>query len=89
MSIITTCIGAYPKPDYTEIGNFAETGIPDDGVTRAFSDAQDDADEVPEELLLQATAEAIREQLDCGLTILGRTLAMAKLENMCAAAARI
>jgi 5-methyltetrahydropteroyltriglutamate--homocysteine methyltransferase len=69
MSITTTCIGAYPKPDYIEIGNFAETGAPDDGATRAFSYTQDDADEVPEELLLQATAEAVRDQLDCGIDI--------------------
>ena len=47
MSISTTCIGAYPKPDYIEIGNFAETGAPDDGATRAFSYTQDSADEVP------------------------------------------
>jgi len=29
MSIATTCIGAYPKPDYIDIGNFAETGAAD------------------------------------------------------------
>ncbi|MCG6890265.1 MAG: cobalamin-independent methionine synthase II family protein [Gammaproteobacteria bacterium] len=69
MSITTTCIGAYPKPDYVEIGNFAETGAPDDGATRAFSYTQDSAAEVPEELLLRATAAAIRDQLDCGIDI--------------------
>ena len=41
VSITTTCIDAYPKPDYVEIGNFAETGTPDDGATRAFSYTQD------------------------------------------------
>ena len=69
MSIATTCIGAYPKPGYVEIGNFAETGAADEGQTRAFSYTQDSADKVPEELLLQATAEAIRDQLDCGIDI--------------------
>jgi len=69
MSITTTCIGAYPKPDYVAIGNFAETGAPDDGVTRDFSYTQDDAAEVPEDLLLRATAQAIRDQLACGVDI--------------------
>lgn len=69
MTITTTCIGAYPKPDYVEIGNFVETGAPDDGATRAFSYTQDSAAEVPEELLLRATAAAIRDQLDCGIDI--------------------
>jgi 5-methyltetrahydropteroyltriglutamate--homocysteine methyltransferase len=69
MSITTTCIGAYPKPDYIEIGNFAETGEADDGVTRAFTYTQDSAGQVPEELLVRATAEAIRDQLDCGIDI--------------------
>ena len=37
MCITTTCIGTYSRPDYVEIGNFAETGAPDDGLTPAFS----------------------------------------------------
>jgi len=69
MSITTTCIGAYPKPDYVAIGNFAETGAPDEGVTRDFSYTQDDAAEVPEVLLLRATEQAIRDQLACGVDI--------------------
>jgi 5-methyltetrahydropteroyltriglutamate--homocysteine methyltransferase len=69
MRITTTCIGAYPKPGYVDIGNFAETGAADDGSTRAFSYTQDSAAEVPGELLLQATAEAIRDQLECGVDI--------------------
>jgi hypothetical protein len=50
MAIRTTCIGAYPKPDYIEIGNFAETEEQDDGVTRAFTYTQDNADKVPEDI---------------------------------------
>lgn len=69
MSIATTCIGAYPKPEYVAIGNFTETGVPDLGVTRDFSYTQDDACEVPEDLLLRATAQAIRDQLACGVDI--------------------
>ena len=69
MSIATTCIGAYPKPDYVAIGNFAETGAPDEGATRDFSYTQDDAAEVPEDWLVRATAQAIQDQLACGVDI--------------------
>ncbi|MDH3630565.1 MAG: cobalamin-independent methionine synthase II family protein [Gammaproteobacteria bacterium] len=69
MAIRTTCIGAYPKPDYIEIGNFAETEEQDGSVTRAFTYTQDNADKVPEELLSRATREAIQDQIDCGIDI--------------------
>ena len=69
MSIRTTCIGAYPKPDYIEIGNFAESAQQDAGVTRAFTYTQDNADQVAEELLLDATRAAIEDQLACGIDI--------------------
>ncbi|MCP4982896.1 MAG: hypothetical protein GY935_20665 [Gammaproteobacteria bacterium] len=101
MSITTTCIGAYPKPDYVEIGNFAETEQQDDGASRAFTYTHDDANQVPEESLVRATESAIRDQIecidadhllaapDCGLKMLGRELAMAKLNHMCEAARTI
>ena len=41
----TFCIGAYPKPDYIESGNFATTDALDNGATRAFNYTQDDAAE--------------------------------------------
>ena len=69
MAIRTTCIGAYPKPDYIEIGNFAETREQDDSVTRAFTYTQDNTDKVSEELLSRATHEAIQDQTDCGIDI--------------------
>ena len=69
MSIITTCIGAYPKPDYVAIGNWAETGAPDDGATRDFSYTQDSASSVPEDLLQRATEDAIQDQLECGIDL--------------------
>ena len=69
MRITTTCIGAYPKPDYIEIGNFAETRDQDGDATRSFTYTQDTADQVPEELLVKATRAAIQDQLDCGIDI--------------------
>jgi len=69
MAIRTTCIGAYPKPDYIDIGNFAETAQQDDSVTRTFTYTQDSAAEVPEALLIRATREAIRDQVECGIDV--------------------
>jgi 5-methyltetrahydropteroyltriglutamate--homocysteine methyltransferase len=69
MKIPTTCIGAYPKSDYIEIGNFAETEDQDSGITRAFTYTQDTADQVAEELLIKATQAAILDQLECGIDI--------------------
>jgi len=69
MSLLTTCIGAFPKPDYIAIGNFSETVEQEGGQTRAFTYTQDDADRVPEALLLRATREAVQDQLDCGIDI--------------------
>jgi hypothetical protein len=43
MKITTTCIGAYPKPDYIEIGNFAESEDQDDSATRASTYTHDTA----------------------------------------------
>ncbi len=69
MSLETTCIGAYPKPDYVAIGNFAETDEQQDERTRAFTYTQDDADQVPEDLLQRATRAAIDDQVACGIDI--------------------
>jgi 5-methyltetrahydropteroyltriglutamate--homocysteine methyltransferase len=69
MTLGTTCIGAYPKPDYIEIGNFAESEEQDASVTRAFTYTHDDADQVVEESLVEATRAAIEDQLACGIDI--------------------
>ncbi len=69
MGITITCIGAYPKPGYIKIGNFAETDQQDDSVTRAFTYTQDNAAGVPEDLLIRATQAVIRDQIDCGIDI--------------------
>ncbi|MEM7196485.1 MAG: cobalamin-independent methionine synthase II family protein [Pseudomonadota bacterium] len=68
MAIQTTCIGAYPKPGYITTGNWSESDQ-QDGESRAFTYTNDFADQVPDKLLDQATAEAIRDQVNCGIDI--------------------
>ena len=70
MSILTTCIGAWPKPAYLTTGNWAESLAQDDSsATRSFTYTNDAAARVPESLLSQATGEAIADQLACGVDI--------------------
>jgi len=68
MTIKTTCIGAYPKPDFVHDGNWSESEQSGgDTDTREFSyvSAGTAADSV--ELLDRATKEAIEDQLACGI----------------------
>ncbi len=106
MTIRTTCIGAYPKPDYIETGihqvsiedahclndlklleNFTDTGV----VTIAYSRIENtETIQQRLELALQhIDADRLLAAPDCGLMMLGRDLAMAKLKNMCVAAQAI
>ena len=68
MPIQTTCIGAYPKPDYITTGNWSETKEQDRDA-RSFTYTNDAASDVPKELLDRATREAVQDQIDCGIDI--------------------
>jgi len=68
MTIKTTCIGAYPKPDFIHDGNWSESGQSGDD-TREFSYVSDNAASDSLELLDRATKEAIDDQLACGIDI--------------------
>ncbi len=69
MAIQTTCIGAYPKPENITTGNWAETEDQSNDESRSFTYTNDRADEVPIELLDEATAAAIEDQVSCGIDI--------------------
>ena len=68
MPIQTTCIGAYPKPDYVTTGNWSETQEQNHDA-RSFTYTNDDASNVSKELLDQATREAVKDQVECGVDI--------------------
>jgi 5-methyltetrahydropteroyltriglutamate--homocysteine methyltransferase len=91
MTIRTTCIGAYPKPEYIEIDNFAETAVILGVVTIANSkfESTETIQQRLELALQHIDADRLLAATDCGLMMLGRDLAMAKLKNMCAAARTI
>jgi 5-methyltetrahydropteroyltriglutamate--homocysteine methyltransferase len=73
MPVQTTCIGAYPKPDYVTTGNWAESD--DQGnnagsdASRVFTYTNDNASTMSQRLLDQSTGEAIQDQISCGVDI--------------------
>ncbi len=71
MGILTTCIGAYPKPDYINIANWSESEsiAAGDRETRGFTYVSGEAVEVSAELLDRATGEAVQDQVACGVDI--------------------
>lgn len=70
MPISTTCIGAYPKPDYVPISDWFQVTHKDADydakVTRAWSKEKLAEDEV---LFDRATAEVIADQIACGIDV--------------------
>jgi 5-methyltetrahydropteroyltriglutamate--homocysteine methyltransferase len=72
MPLLTTTIGAYPKPDYVPISNWSD--LVEDGqplsLIEAYDQAMAAAGEAVEALFLRGTKQAIEDQLDAGIDIL-------------------
>jgi len=73
MAISTTCIGAYPKPDYVPMRDWflvdrGLTGASGD-VTRAANRLQEAQDPETESLYRKATESAVTDQTACGIDI--------------------
>ena len=73
MALRTTCIGAYPKPDYVPLKDWftVEDGLTAGGdeVTRKASALLSSADEETEKLFRRATGEAVADQVACGVDV--------------------
>ena len=71
--IKTTCIGAYPKPEYVPIIDWFELkdGLVSESaeITRRYTAAMKNADTETEALFVKATQSAINDQLACGVDI--------------------
>jgi len=70
MPLTTTCIGAFPKPASVPVRDWFQTGHDAESfgerVTRDWAFQQSDE---TTELLDKATAEVVRDQLDCGIDL--------------------
>jgi 5-methyltetrahydropteroyltriglutamate--homocysteine methyltransferase len=71
MSIKTTCIGAYPKPDYIQKTwwNEAEDGGDASGSAREFDYSFGQPRPIVEDQLDRATCSAVKDQVDCGVDV--------------------
>ena len=68
MSIRTTCIGAFPKPDYVPIKDWFQVDLGADNYTSdVVSKWTQKAEHEP--AFVRATTAAVRAQIDCGITI--------------------
>ncbi len=70
MALLTTTIGAYPRPDYVDAPDWFRDGGPgtDDPTGRGTAFWRRSGDDV-EERLARATREAVRDQVDAGVDI--------------------
>lgn len=71
MTLKTTCIGAYPKPDYVPVVDWFQVtdGMSTSKVTELYTDDLAAAGEAAESLFRKATGEAIADQISCGIDV--------------------
>jgi len=69
MSLTTTAIGAYPKPDYLAVPDWFRAGPESDLPTRSWADAIAALGAEAEALCARATREAVSEQVRAGIDI--------------------
>jgi 5-methyltetrahydropteroyltriglutamate--homocysteine methyltransferase len=73
-AIKTTCIGAYPKPDYVPIidwfdSNEGEQDMANTRATLSYEQRLAEAGDDAEALFVKAAAEVIADQIECGIDI--------------------
>lgn len=71
MALLTTCIGAYPKPSYVAIPDwFTNPQGPDcDNPTELWATAMAELGEQAEAVFSRGTRQVIQDQIDCGIDI--------------------
>ena len=67
MSIKTTCIGAYPKPDYVPVPDWFSDMT--EAVTNEYTQLMQRSSDETVALLDKATRQAVLDQIDCGVDI--------------------
>jgi 5-methyltetrahydropteroyltriglutamate--homocysteine methyltransferase len=71
MSLLTTTIGAYPKPDYVPVPDWFrnEAGPDTADPTSGYLEALEKMGAEAEEIFARGTREAIQDQIDCGIDV--------------------
>jgi len=68
MPILTTCLGAFPKPDYVPIKDWFTVDLAEDNYKSDVVDGWSD-DPALDPLFQKATAEVVQAQISCGIDI--------------------
>lgn len=70
MALTTTCLGAFPKPDYVPIKDWFQVGHDAKDYREQVLDGWSEADD-PQTVALfdRATAEVVADQIDCGIDV--------------------
>ena len=73
MTILTTCIGAYPKPDYVPMRDWFQVNLglteTSGEITRRANRLRGSTDPEVEALYCQATGAGVADQTACGVDI--------------------
>lgn len=71
MPLKTTCIGAYPKPDYVQFGDWfaLKDGMTSSSSTKAYNEALDRAGGDLEDRFQRAARAVVADQVACGIDI--------------------
>ena len=69
--MLTTVIGAYPKPDYLKVTDWfnAKGGTDTANPTKHYAQEVNQMGEKAEELFLNAADEVIKDQIECGIDV--------------------
>ena len=69
--MITTVIGAYPKPNYLKITDWfkAKGGTDNENPTKFYTEEIKEMGDKAELIFIKATKEILEEQIDCGIDI--------------------
>ena len=68
MAIRTTCIGAFPKPDYVPIRDWFQVDLGAENYARDVVDGWTEDPEL-EQIFVRATHDAVKAQVSCGIEI--------------------
>ena len=71
MPLLTTTIGAYPKPDYVTVPDWfgKARGVHANDPTENWANAVAELGEEAEEIFSRGTREAVLDQVECGIDI--------------------
>ncbi|MCS5553888.1 MAG: 5-methyltetrahydropteroyltriglutamate--homocysteine methyltransferase, partial [SAR324 cluster bacterium] len=68
MGLLTTTIGAYPKPDYVNLPDWFDD-LDKSGPTEGWAEAIEEMGNDAEKIIVKGTYEAVRDQVDAGIDI--------------------